>query len=83
MVVFDVSKNFFRRGPTFSRLCFPTTKKRVEKLRYMHRNPVKRGLVESPEQWRWSSYRSYRLEEVGTVSVNVGWTEISFRNRVA
>ena len=29
-----------------------TTKKRVEKLRYMHRNPVKRGLVESPEQWR-------------------------------
>jgi putative transposase len=32
-----------------------TTKKRVEKLRYMHRNPVKRGLVESPEQWRWSS----------------------------
>ena len=27
-----------------------TAKKRVEKLRYMHRNPVKRGLVESPEQ---------------------------------
>ena len=26
-----------------------TTKKRVEKLRYMHRNPVKRGLAESPE----------------------------------
>jgi putative transposase len=24
--------------------------KRVEKLRYMHRNPVKRGLVEKPEQ---------------------------------
>ena len=60
-----------------------TTKKRVEKLRYMHRNPVKRGLVESPEQWRWSSYRHYLSEEVGTVSVNVGWTEISFRDRVA
>src|SRR5881296_3674495 len=26
--------------------------KRVEKLRYIHRNPVKRGLVEKPEQWR-------------------------------
>jgi len=26
-------------------------RKRVEKLRYIHRNPVKRGLVESPEQW--------------------------------
>jgi hypothetical protein len=26
-----------------------TTKKRGEKLRYMHRNPVKRGLVGVPE----------------------------------
>lgn len=60
-----------------------TTKKRVEKLRYMHRNPVKRGLVESPEQWRWSSYRFYLLGEVGAVRVNVGWSEISFRDRVA
>jgi putative transposase len=32
-------------------------KKRVEKLRYMHGNPVKRGLVLEPEQWPWSSYR--------------------------
>jgi hypothetical protein len=24
----------------------------IEKLRYMHRNPVKGGLVESPEQWK-------------------------------
>jgi len=60
-----------------------TTKKRVEKLRYMHRNPVKRGLVESPELWRWSSYRFYLLDKVGRVRVNVGWTEISFRDRVA
>ena len=59
-----------------------STKKRVEKLRYMHRNPVKRGLVESPEQWRWSSYRSYLLGEPGLVQVNVGWGEISFRDRV-
>jgi putative transposase len=27
-------------------------RKRVEKLRYMHRNPVKRGLVENPEDWK-------------------------------
>jgi len=60
-----------------------TTKKRVEKLRYMHRNPVKRGLVEAPEQWRWSSYRFYLLEEPGLVKVNEGWTKISFRERVA
>lgn len=60
-----------------------TTKKRVEKLRYMHRNPVKRGLVGAPEQWRWSSCRYYLLEEAGAVQVNVGWTEISLRDRVA
>ena len=60
-----------------------TPKKRVEKLRYMHRNPVKRGLVDSPEQWWWSSYRHYFLGEVGPVKVNVGWSEISFRHRVA
>ena len=30
-------------------------KKRVEKLAYMHGNPVKRGLVEDPKDWRWSN----------------------------
>ncbi|HLW83828.1 MAG TPA: transposase [Candidatus Sulfotelmatobacter sp.] len=60
-----------------------TTRKRVEKLRYMHRNPVKRGLVESPEQWRWSSYRFCLLEESGPVRINQGWTKISFHDRVA
>ncbi len=60
-----------------------TSKKRVEKLRYMHRNPVKRGLVESPDQWRWSSYRFYLLGETGPVAINVRWTEISFRDRIA
>ena len=56
-----------------------TTKKRVEKLRYMHRNPVKRGLVNSPEQWRWSSYRFYFQGEDGPVRINEGWAKISFQ----
>jgi hypothetical protein len=44
---------------------------------------VKRGLVEFPEQWRWSSYRFYLLGEVNAVRVNEGWSEISFRDQVA
>jgi putative transposase len=60
-----------------------TTKKRVEKLRYMHRNPVKRGLVESPEQWRWSSYRFYLFGERGLIRINEGWGKISFRDWAA
>jgi len=47
-----------------------TEKKRVEKLRYMHRNPVVRGLVLAPEQWAWSSYRHYARDEPGAVLVN-------------
>lgn len=47
-----------------------TENKRVEKLRYMHRNPVKRGLVLSPEQWFWSSFRWYVMREPGLVKVN-------------
>ena len=30
-----------------------------QKLEYMHNNPVKRGLVPSPERWRWSSWRAW------------------------
>jgi|SRR5437588_8482493 len=43
---------------------------RIEKLRYMHRNPVKRGLVLEPEQWDWSSFRHYAFAEPGPVVVN-------------
>jgi len=45
-------------------------KKEVEKLRYMHRNPVKRGLVKSPQLWRWSSFRAYAYGERGLVQIN-------------
>ena len=45
-------------------------KKRVQKLRYMHRNPVTRGLVLTPDQWKWSSYRHYVMGEPGPVLVN-------------
>ena len=33
----------------------------LEKLDYVHRNPITRGLADRPEQWRWSSYRFYEL----------------------
>jgi putative transposase len=41
----------------------------VEKLRYIHRNPVKRGLVRSPELWQWSSFRDYWFGETGKVKI--------------
>jgi putative transposase len=44
-------------------------KKRIEKLRYMHRNPVVRGLVEKPEDWPWSSFRHYATGVEGAVEI--------------
>lgn len=49
--------------------------KRIEKLRYMHRNPVKRGLVERPGDWSWSSFRHYVSGYDGAVEIESQWTE--------
>ncbi len=35
------------------------SKKKNEKLNYMHFNPVKRGLARHPKEWLWSSYGFY------------------------
>jgi putative transposase len=46
-----------------------TTGKRAEKLGYMHRNPVARGLVSSPGDWKWSSHQYYESGLVRTVQI--------------
>ena len=47
----------------------------------MHRNPVKRGLVEQPNQWDWSSFRAYSCGDQGPLRVNFQeWpSEIKYR----
>ncbi len=40
-----------------------TTNKYLEKVRYIHRNPVTRGLVSKPEDYRWSSFNHYATGE--------------------
>jgi putative transposase len=49
-------------------------RKRIEKLRYIHRNPVKRGLCESPEDWEWSSFRHHLCGIEGVVEIESRWT---------
>ncbi len=46
----------------------------VEKLRYIHRNPVRRGLVAQPEDWPWSSFRHYQTGVRGIVEIESEWT---------
>lgn len=44
------------------------------KLRYLHRNPVKRGLAREAGDWKWSSFRHYSLQETGVVEIESEWT---------
>jgi hypothetical protein len=45
-----------------------------EKLRYLHRNPVKRELVKESAEWSWSRFRRYALREAGVVEIESEWT---------
>jgi putative transposase len=45
-------------------------RKKLEKLDYMHGNPVKRRLAASPEQWPWSSFRFYYLEDISVLAMD-------------
>ena len=47
-----------------------TTRKKREKLAYMHRNPVTRGLVKHPKDWLWSSWCFYAKNEAGLVGID-------------
>ncbi len=51
-----------------------TSNKVSEKLRYMHRNPVKRSLVTRPEEWTWSSFRHYFTGYEGIIEIESTWT---------
>ena len=51
------------------------------KLQYLHHNPVKRGLVHAPEDWKWSSFRHYALRESGVVEIESEWTAIDRERR--
>ncbi len=43
------------------------------KINYIHNNPVKAGLVDSPDKWRYSSAPSYLLGDSGPVNVFTEW----------
>ena len=48
----------------------------VEKLRYIHRNPLVRGLCAQPEEWPWSSFRHYLTAQPGVVEIESEWTAL-------
>lgn len=55
-------------------LHLPGRHRSVEKVRYLHRNLVRRSLVEKPEDWEWSSFRHYLDGTPGVVEIESHWT---------
>ena len=46
----------------------------MEKLHYIHQNPVRRELCERPEDWEWSSFRQVATGSMGRVQIESEWT---------
>jgi len=44
----------------------------IEKIKYIHNNPVKRGYVDEPKHWRYSSARDYEGIE-GLIEIEKVW----------
>jgi putative transposase len=42
----------------------------LEKLQYMHANPVRRGLVDHPEKWPWNSCRFYECADDSLIGMD-------------
>jgi putative transposase len=69
---------FWQAGPGYDKNILAMDKA-VEKANYCHRNPVTRGLVADPGDWKWSSYRSLELGQIENEILPVnswdeGWT---------
>jgi putative transposase len=46
----------------------------LQKLEYIHMNPVKRGFVDEAEHWRYSSARNYQGKP-GLIDVKTSWRD--------
>jgi putative transposase len=70
--------HFAALGNSLPQFCQPrfydfnvwSRKKFVEKLQYMHLNPLKRKLVAHPQDWPWSSFSFYAKRDSGLIRVD-------------
>ena len=69
--VFEVREELSRFWqPRFYDFNVYSSRKKREKLEYMHANPVKRGLVKNPAEWIWSSHLFYSRGEIGLIEID-------------
>ncbi len=53
----------------FHPIAIETEKFFLEKLNYIHENPVRKGFVEKAEHWKYSSARNYILDDHSLIRV--------------
>jgi putative transposase len=59
---------FWQEGGGYDRnICTATALRQA--VEYIHANPVRRGLVEHPGDWPWSSWRGWHLGEATTIAL--------------
>jgi putative transposase len=60
---------FWQHGGGHDRNIF-TPEEFEKRMNYIHNNPVKRGLVQRPEDWPWSSIHWYRDDRANTIPLD-------------
>ena len=65
----DVTYRFWQRGGGYDRW-MRSASDLHEKIKYIHRNPVRRGLVSRSEEWKYSSAAEWVLGEPGPVPID-------------
>ena len=64
--------HFWQRGGGYDRNIY-TEEEFLEKLRYIHVNPVRRKLVKDATDWPWSSARWYEGDKAGSLITMDPW----------
>ena len=64
--------------PRFDCLVITNERTLVQKVEYIHNNPVKKGLVENPDEYFYSSASNYKGFENNILNVGFNWRCIGY-----
>ncbi len=67
---YDVKSRFKLWQERFDDFILYNDKTLGVKINYIHNNPVKKGLVKNPEDWKYSSYRNYFFSDNRVIEVS-------------
>ncbi len=79
----NLNTHYNRRGSLWQSAFFDrfvrNAKEFHKRMEYMHLNPVRKGLVTSPDQWRWSSYNNFSLDSpvVAACPIQIDYIHLS------